>query len=116
MRKSYVIKENELATANEMAITIQDIGNKCLVTGDTYQHKTILKEMGGKWNKDQKGWMFSETDEVKIWVEEMTTTATKTGEKLDVNVVMTQLIMMVGELKNEVKNLRKEIRQGKCTD
>ena len=33
--------------------------NKIIITGNTYGNKEAIKEIGGKWNKENKGWLFT---------------------------------------------------------
>lgn len=35
-----------------------------MVGGKTFEHKTILRELGGKWNPAMKKWIFKKTDDL----------------------------------------------------
>jgi len=105
---------------------------KYTVTGkDTYQHRQTFKEMGGKWNKDMKSWIFDaekepdlrswhlktigkdrEKDLIDFRKEAANKTEPSTVPANDTNVgsLVQQLLMVVGELKNEIKDLREEVR------
>lgn len=41
------------------SLKLTESGKGFWVSGDTKEHKDILKEVGGKWNSSKKAWVFS---------------------------------------------------------
>ena len=63
--EDYAKRFEEFATVKSVAphingdIKMNEIGDALFVTGkDTYKYKEILKEMGGKWERTAKCWVF----------------------------------------------------------
>lgn len=52
-----------------MTITIAEYKKGVLVTGETYEHRDALREMGGKWNSSLRGWVFGrkKLDVLRAW-------------------------------------------------
>jgi|AntRauTorcE11897_2_1112592.scaffolds.fasta_scaffold20801_3 hypothetical protein len=56
--------ENFAKTSNASTINgdikMNEVGDAIFITGkDTYKYKEILKDMGGKWERTAKCWVFS---------------------------------------------------------
>jgi hypothetical protein len=66
--ESLLLKPDQKKKEIGSFILVED-GLTLVVSGDTYSHRTAIKSMGGKWNKDKKGWQFSMSDyaTVEAW-------------------------------------------------
>ena len=56
---------NTSSYQNSKTITITEKSGKnpsVLITGQTYDYRTLIKDKGGKWEKDQKGWKIPSQD------------------------------------------------------
>jgi len=60
--EEYLINTSQVSSSSLKIVgdvRMNDIGEAIFVTGkDTYKYKGILKELGGKWEKTSKCWVF----------------------------------------------------------
>ncbi len=50
----------ERHASGTMDLTVETIGNKTFLIGDTYQAKDIIKRHGGRWDGFRQGWAFND--------------------------------------------------------
>jgi hypothetical protein len=79
-----VLRQKEIGRKKlAYVVNIKVVGNKIVVSGDTFEVKDVLKRMGFRWNPSDKMWVASATigvDAVKAELEKIPEVLVKEGE------------------------------------